>query len=463
MKISTGQTLLITISSTIPSISAKSNSLRRALQANNCVPKSEISASVLENSLSKCISNDRCNTGLCRLFTVTDNQFLDCDEGNHFEGLWPALCADGDDSSESSKSSDSVDSTDTDTDNGDDTNSDNNVPVRSDCVETDSSDYESALENDASSCEISNDCSSGPCRLAFGSESKWLFCDEGNNFDSIGWLPVCNEQEVPIRQPDSGFCFPGTARVTVLDKGDITMSELQLGDSILVDTKGNYESVYTFGHYYPNSPKSPFIKIKTVEGSELTLSLNHMVKTTTSGSIPAVQIKKGDSLLNSSGKIEFVESTNEFQLQQGMYAPFTASGYLIVDNILVSNYVALKEESFLQIAGKSIISHQWIAHAFNAPHRMYCRYVTACTMERYNAEGISQFVATPFALSKWILNQNTIIMNVCSLIIAMLCGLFSIIEQYPIYVFLSLEAVAVLIFCKSLVKRVSIEKKQKDY
>jgi len=466
--------LITTISS---SISAKSNSrpsLRsRAVQANkdNCIQTSQISSSVIGNPLTTCTANDTCNSGLCRLFTLTDNQFLECDEGNNFEGLgWPALCADDSESASESSEAEALDVSDGDIDDND-TGGDNSVPVRSDCIETDSSDYESALKNNSTQCVTNNDCSVGPCRLAVGSENKWLFCDEANSFDSIGWLPVCDEQEVPIRQPSeddtnndidvdfldesSGFCFPGTAIVTVLDKGDIPMSELQLEDLVLVDTKGNYESVYTFGHYYPNSPKSPFVKVTTIEGSELTLSLNHMVKTATSGTIPAVRIKKGDSLLNSSGKIALVESTSKIQLQQGMYAPFTASGYLIVDNILVSNYVALHEQNFLQIAGKSIASHQWIAHAFNSPHRMYCRYVTACTTERYNAEGMSQFVATPFALSKWIFHQNTIITGVSSVMIVMLCGIFSLVEQYPIFVVSFLFGIFII------VKGVTIERKQK--
>merc|ERR1712087_134673 len=139
-----------------------------------------------------------------------------------------------------------------------------------------------------------------------------------------------------------------------------------------------------------------------------------------------------------------------------------ASGYLIVDNMLVSNYVALQEESFLQIAGKSIASHQWIAHAFNAPHRMYCRYVTACTTESYNAEGMSQFVATPFALSKWILEQNTMIMGVFSVMIVMICGIFSLMEQYPILLLLSLEAVFAFLFGRSLVKGMFIRRKHRD-
>jgi len=432
MKISTRKTLLITvISSTVPLITAKSNphsSLRKVVQANredDCVSISEISSDVTESPQTKCTSNSACDSGLCRLITGTESQFLDCDETNNFEGVWPALCADASIDNDDANL-DSTDSPESADDSGD-------VPVRSDCVKTDNSNYIAALEHDTTDCESNGDCTFGFCRLAISTESTWLFCDEGNNFDELGWFPVCNE--VPIREPPS-FCFPGTARVTVQDKGDIPMSQLRLGDSILVDTNGNYESVYTFGHYHPNSPKSPFMKIETANGSELTLSLNHMVKTVASGTIPAANVKKGDSLFHASGMIELVESTKKVQLQQGLYAPFTASGYLIVDNMLVSNYVALQEKSFLQIAGKSIASHQWIAHAFNAPHRMYCRYITTCTKESYDTEGISQFVATPLALSKWILRQNRIVMGVCSVVIAIFCGIFSFVEQYPILLLL---------------------------
>merc|ERR1711933_105570 len=176
---------------------------------------------------------------------------------------------------------------------------------------------------------------------------------------------------------------------------------------------------------------------------------------------PAAHVKKGDSLYHVSGKIELVESTKKVNLQQGMYAPFTASGYLIVDNMLVSNYVALQEDAFLQIAGKSIVSHQWIAHAFNAPHRMYCRYVTACTKESYNAEGISQFVATPLAISKWILKQNTVVMGIFAITIVILCEILSLAEQYPIFLFLLIGVIVANLSRKFLQQDYSSKKDSK--
>jgi len=298
------------------------------------------------------------------------------------------------------------------------------VPVRSDCVETSNPDYAMALSNEDKEpeCKMNSGCSIGKCRLATSGDEKWMLCDEGNYFDF--WKSVCDEDEVPIRQPvfPIGMCFPGTSRVMIHGKeGTIPMSELRLGDSILVDTNGTYEKVYTFGHYSPDAPKAPFVKIMTQNGSELTLSESHMIKTVDSRTIPASQILKGDSIYHVSGKTDVVVSTKTIRMQKGMYAPFTASGYLIVDDILVSNYVALIPEDKAP--------HQWIAHAFNAPHRMYCNYF-GCMTERYNEEGISQFVAKPLAISKWILNQKSeFITNICFALIVMLCGFFSLLEQ----------------------------------
>ena len=56
--------------------------------------------------------------------------------------------------------------------------------------------------------------------------------------------------------------------------------------------------------------------------------------------------------------------------RSSVYGPFTASGTLSVDGVLVSNSVSLHPSDRL-LGGW--VSYQWVCRAFEAPHRMICR------------------------------------------------------------------------------------------
>jgi len=468
----------------------------------DCIPMNLITLEILDNPNTVCTSNSECNgDDVCRLINV---RFLDCDEGNNLEGIgWPALCNNDDDIFVSNDVSNDIQidffettisieesSSPSDVDNnvggtftappssivsdvGSTTSILDEPVIRSDCVDMSSNDYAVARENDASDCSTNSDCSIGMCRLAVGADDimQWLLCDEGDFF--TWWQPLCEVEDISLDRTEEdedivedeeeentnfGLCFPGTSRVSIEGKKDsIPMSELRLGDSILVDTKGTYETVYTFGHYAPNAPKVPFAKIRTRNGSQLTLSERHMVviqkmDTRTMTPIPASRIKKGDTIIHVSGKNDVVVSTEIIHLREGMYAPFTASGYLVVDNILVSNYVAFITEEEKIFPTSQYQYQQRIAHAFNGPHRMYCTYF-ACGTEKYNEEGISLFAERPYALSKWIFGENnknnngfiiTLFKSICFSMILLFCGIFFITEQYTTIAILLISIIIIV-------------------
>jgi len=245
------------------------------------------------------------------------------------------------------------------------------------------------------------------------------------------------EEELPSLPPLMSLCFPGDATVIVENVGVTPVSQLQLGDSVLVDTEGNYESIYTFGHYEePSASKiTEFTKIITRGSKELILSPSHMVQTS-SKTIPAMQIKKGDSLVSATSKDVTVRSVETIRLKNsGMYAPFTPSGYLVVNDMVVSNYVSLQAgeaKEYLAIT-KNVITpftHQWIAHSMNAPHRMYCRLL-ACTKETYDDRGISKSISLPFTISEYIMASNTtFVQALFLLLVIVLSSIFSIAEYF---------------------------------
>jgi len=220
-------------------------------------------------------------------------------------------------------------------------------------------------------------------------------------------------------------CFPGSALVQVEKRGPIQLADVQLGDKVLVG-HDVFEPVYSFGHYDPTST-GKFVVLKTVNNAELYLSAQHMVITNKKGAIPALLIEIGDELIDSQGKSDVVIAISS-AVRRGRFAPFTSSGKLIVDGITVSNYVSLQDSAFFTVGSVATpFTHQWLAHTFMAPFRFYCSYISRCTVGRYNKEGLSIWVASPFYAFSWMLRQHDVLLAICSvfiLVFILLLGIF---------------------------------------
>mmetsp|Transcript_21566 Transcript_21566/g.32641 ORF Transcript_21566/g.32641 Transcript_21566/m.32641 type:complete len:214 (-) Transcript_21566:69-710(-) len=122
----------------------------------------------------------------------------------------------------------------------------------------------------------------------------------------------------------------------------------------------------------------------------LTLTPSHMIVTEHGGVIPASMVIQGDRIRTGDGTVAVVTRITKNVKKQGMYAPFTESGYLIVDGLVVSNYVALLllDESSYNSWFLWNHHHQWLSHTLTLPRRWYCHYYD-CTNETYTAEGIA--------------------------------------------------------------------------
>lgn len=167
------------------------------------------------------------------------------------------------------------------------------------------------------------------------------------------------------------------------------------------------KAVYSFGHYGATA-KAELLQFYTKKngGSPLEISKTHMVFVAGSADpVAASSVKVGDELI-SAGDNKTVKVTKiSNRVVKGLYAPFTASGTIMVNGIMASNYVVM-DASTDKFAG--IVSHQWAAHAFNAAHRMYCNLFSSsnCSDEKYTPEGLSYWVALPFAATEWILSNE---------------------------------------------------------
>ena len=71
----------------------------------------------------------------------------------------------------------------------------------------------------------------------------------------------------------SSECFPANATVQLQSGTTKSMSQLEVGDHVLVDAN-TYSEVYMFSHRYADF-SGPFVAIQTASGEELMLTADH--------------------------------------------------------------------------------------------------------------------------------------------------------------------------------------------
>eukprot|EP00548_Thalassiothrix_antarctica_P015011 CAMPEP_0194176102 /NCGR_PEP_ID=MMETSP0154-20130528/10083_1 /TAXON_ID=1049557 /ORGANISM="Thalassiothrix antarctica, Strain L6-D1" /LENGTH=870 /DNA_ID=CAMNT_0038890169 /DNA_START=186 /DNA_END=2795 /DNA_ORIENTATION=+ len=225
--------------------------------------------------------------------------------------------------------------------------------------------------------------------------------DSSDSSSSSSSSDSSDNGDISMAPPNFALCLSGSTLVQKKQDDDdetwIRMEDVQLGDYIRVDNNNKYEPIYAFGHYQPNKYAS-YLKIITTSNttntattsSSLEISPDHLIFTSERGTIPARLLSVGDSLLFKNNKTSIQIQDIVTVQSKGIYAPFTPSGQFIVNNgILVSSFVSLSSlllleeddfffyndddsSSFMFLGGTISISHHWIAHAFQFPHRLVC-------------------------------------------------------------------------------------------
>ena len=236
--------------------------------------------------------------------------------------------------------------------------------------------------------------------------------------------------------------------VQVRNKGAIRMSDLQLGDDILVDHNDNFEPVYSFGH----RSETEVAEYLLLYPSMLEVSSDHMVFVETKGAIPASMVQVGDKLVGGASVSTITRVT-----RHGVFAPFTPSGTIVVNGVLASSYVSFQESNVLKIGSIAMpISYHWMAHRFHLPHRIWCYHLKRCETEEYTETGISKWVHTPLRMTQWLLAQPPILMVVLMIPILLLLTIFAIVDTMLLY---PMQLVALMCGLISL-RQVNVRTKQ---
>jgi hypothetical protein len=182
------------------------------------------------------------------------------------------------------------------------------------------------------------------------------------------------------------------------------MKDLKLGDKVLVG-EGVYEPIYSFGHRLEDTVSLEYLEIATVS-LKLELSREHMVFLDGSRAVPAAMIRIGDRVELASGESAEVQSVRSIY-REGMFGPFTPSGRIIVNGVKCSIFIALKESETLWIRSMNTrLTYHFLAHTFEAPHRIWCKYFSTCQIEHYTEGGVSIWLDVPRIVMMWVLQQH---------------------------------------------------------
>ena len=233
-----------------------------------------------------------------------------------------------------------------------------------------------------------------------------------------------------VPQQTMVFCFSGESLVDVKGKGSIQMKNLKIGDMVQTGNS-EYEQVYSFGHYAPDM-LAQFLQVHVEDAlTPLSISSDHMVFVKSRGGfVPASDLKEGDQLVDGAGNELSVASIDKKDKVLGVFAPFTPSGKIVVNDILASSFVAM--DSKLTIGGAEF-SNQWIARTFEFPHRVACHYMGQCPNEVYDEDGISMWVSTPHKIGQWLLTQNSLLRNMFFASLVAVLSVFAVVEALFVY------------------------------
>lgn len=188
------------------------------------------------------------------------------------------------------------------------------------------------------------------------------------------------------------------------------MDQLKIGDSVRIsssDGTSSFAEVYSFSHKDPESLNS-YLQIQTAEFLPIEISKEHMLYTFEDNNMkndkiltPAENVKAGDYVVSQEGLPVKVLSVHKVT-SRGAYAPLTASGDILVNGLLASNYVA--HPAFASLVTPS--TQHWMQHGAFLPYRTYCSIMFeggVCAEETYDPESLHSHGALPWLyLLRWL-------------------------------------------------------------
>lgn len=235
--------------------------------------------------------------------------------------------------------------------------------------------------------------------------------DNQHGSSNEGWLDTYttymgnfNGSALPTATTGSSFCFSSVATVQVQGKGATSMKDLNVGDKILTGNQV-YQTVYAFAHR-EHTKTIDFIQLHSKEhGMPLEISREHLVflagKT---NPVRADWVEVGDIL--QSGDHRGVEVSKITSIaRQGLYAPLTLDGTLVVNGIKASSYISLQKNApeYVQLQnGVQAMSQHNLIHLALSPFRMVCMGLSSNLCQMNEKDGMPSMVYWGIQVAQWL-------------------------------------------------------------
>lgn len=224
---------------------------------------------------------------------------------------------------------------------------------------------------------------------------------------------IDGENDMEIDLGMSVLCFSEKNSVQVDGKGSVSMKDLQVGDSVL--TRNNqYEPIYAFAHLNPERC-ADFLQIRMDGGAKLEVSHEHMVFLKSKNvPIRADAIHVGDQLEGEASSSKTVRRIKKVK-RDGIYAPLTPSGTIVVNGVVASAYASLQNATIYKENFKEgihiVVLQQHYVHMGLSPFRMLCMGVSSSICNAKNDDGMPYYVAFAVGLNRWANQQNITIQH----------------------------------------------------
>jgi hypothetical protein len=160
-------------------------------------------------------------------------------------------------------------------------------------------------------------------------------------------------------------CFPADATVDVFDIGQVKLSSLKIGARVRIIDDNNqitYSPIIAFLHRELNE-QAIYKEIRT-SSTQIHVSNRHLIYRRNDGFVWAETLSEGDEILVLSSK--YSNKTNWEEIidindvnKQGLMAPLTEQGTIIVNNVHASCY--------------AVVKYHYLGHMALAPYRWYHR------------------------------------------------------------------------------------------
>jgi len=154
--------------------------------------------------------------------------------------------------------------------------------------------------------------------------------DCGPESKCVNQVPgIVEVEEKPGGERHVDDCFPGDAQVELQNGTEVTMSALNIGDSVRVGAS-EFSEIFLFTHRDADVKANVF-KISTSTGKAIRLTGGHYLFV--NGQLQTARtVKLGDMV--SSGSVTAIDQ----EWTVGLYNPHTMTGDIVVDGVLASTY-----------------------------------------------------------------------------------------------------------------------------